>query len=179
MMSEKVHVFIDNSNLWIEGKKISGRRSRPPVPSNYRYRMEYGRLLQHVLENRDLAAVPKLYGSEAPPNDSVWNMIRSKGFNVTVFKRNIYNKEKGVDMRMGLDISRLVLKEKPPSRVIIVVGDDDFVQVVDDVHAEGWKVEVCTGPMPPAILRRRSTVLKNSMVSSIRLDSRRFERTSD
>lgn len=141
-MSEKVHGFIDNSNLWIEGKKISGRRSRPPVPSNYRYRMEYGRLLQHVLENRDLAAVPKLYGSEAPPNDSVWNMIRSKGFNVTVFKRNIYNKEKGVDMRMGLDISRLVLKEKPPSRVIIVAGDADFVQVVDDAHAEGWKVEV-------------------------------------
>ena len=115
-MSEKVYVFVDNSNLWIEGKKISGRRSKPPVESNYRYRIEYGKLLQHVLDGRELATVPKLYGSEPPPNDSVWNMIRSKGFDVKVFKRNIFNKEKGLDMRMGLDIGRLVLQEKQPGK---------------------------------------------------------------
>ena len=141
-MSEKVYVFADNSNLWIEGKKISGRRSKPRVGSNYRYRIEYGKLLQHVLDGRELATIPKLYGSEPPPNDSVWNMIRSKGFDVKVFKRNIFNKEKGLDMRMGLDIGRLVLQEKQPGKVIIVAGDADFIQVVDDVHNEGWKVEV-------------------------------------
>ena len=141
-MSEKVYVFVDNSNLWIEGKKISGQPSQPPVKSNYRYRIEYGKLLQYVLDGRDLITVPRLYGSKPPPNDSVWSMIRSKGFDVTVFKRNIFNKEKGVDMRMGLDIGRLVLKEKQPGKVIIVAGDADFIQVVEDAHGEGWKVEV-------------------------------------
>lgn len=141
-MPDKVYVFVDNSNLWIEGKKISGRGSRPRVPSNRLYRIEYGKLLQHVLDGRDLADVPKLYGSEPPPNDSVWKIIRSKGFDVKVFKRNIFNKEKGVDMRMGLDIGKLVLTTKPATSIVIVAGDADFIQVVDDAHAEGWKVEV-------------------------------------
>lgn len=141
-MAEKVHVFVDNSNVWIGGKMISGRHSNPPVPSNYLYRIEYGKLLQHVLDGRDLATVPKLYGSEPPPNDSVWKMIRSKGFDVKVFKRNIFNKEKGVDMRMGLDIGKLVLTTKPPATVVMVAGDADFIQVVDDAHAEGWKIEI-------------------------------------
>lgn len=141
-MPEKVYIFVDNSNLWIEGKKVSGRRSKPSVPSNRFYRVDYGRLLQYVLDDRELAAVPKLYGSEPPPNDSVWNMIRSKGFDVKVFKRNIFNKEKGVDMRMGLDIGKLVLTTKPKATVAIVAGDADFIQAVDDAHAEGWKVEV-------------------------------------
>ncbi|SRR6266704_507138 len=141
-MADKIHVFVDNSNLWIEGKKASGRLCKPPVPSNYTYRIEYGNLLQHILQGRTLASVPRLYGSEPPPNDSVWKIIRAKGFDVKVFQRNIYNKEKGVDMRMGLDIFRLILTEKPPGTVAIVAGDADFVQVVDDAHAEHWKVEV-------------------------------------
>lgn len=141
-MADKAFVFVDNSNLWIEGKKISGRCSKPPLPSNGLYRIEYGKLLHHVLAGRDLADVPKLYGSEPPPNDSVWKMIRSKGFDVKVFKRNIFNKEKGVDMRMGLDIGKLVLTTKPPSTIIMVAGDADFIPVVDDAHAEKWFVEV-------------------------------------
>lgn len=141
-MADNVYVFVDNSNLWIEGKKLSGRRSKPAVPSNHLYRIEYGQLLKHVLDGRNLAAIPKLYGSEPPPNDSVWKMIRSKGFDVKVFKRNIFNKEKGLDMRMGLDIGRLVLTTKPAETIAIVAGDADFIQVVDEAHGEGWKLEV-------------------------------------
>jgi hypothetical protein len=124
-VSNSVYVFVDNSNLWIEGKKVSGRLSKPPVPSNYNYRVEYGWLLNHVVGTRDLADVPKLYGSEPPPNDSVWKMIRSKGFDVKVFKRNIFNKEKGVDMKMGIDITKLTLLTEPPAVVAIVAGDAD------------------------------------------------------
>jgi uncharacterized LabA/DUF88 family protein len=140
-MADRLFIFVDNSNLWIEGKKISGRQAKPPVPSNYGFRIEYGRLLQHVLNGRELAAVPMLYGSEPPPNDSVWKIIRAKGFDVKVFKRTIFNKEKGVDMRMGLDIQKLVLRSNEKATVAIVAGDADFIQVVDDVRAEGWRIE--------------------------------------
>jgi uncharacterized LabA/DUF88 family protein len=141
-MKDKAFVFVDNSNLWIEGKKISGRSLKPSLPSNGRYRIEYGKLLEHILDGRDLADVPKLYGSEPPPNDSVWKLIRSKGFDVTVFKRNIFNKEKGVDMRMGLDIGKLVLTTTSPGTIIMVAGDADFLPVIDDVHASHWVAEV-------------------------------------
>lgn len=137
------YVFVDNSNVWIEGKKIAGRKAKPPVPSNRFYRIDYGNLLQHVLDGRELADVPKLYGSEPPPNDSVWQIIRNKGFDVKVFKRNIFNKEKGVDMRMGLDIQRLTLTFKPSASnfIVMVAGDADFVQVVNDARDAGWNIE--------------------------------------
>jgi hypothetical protein len=92
---EGIFVFVDNSNVWIEGKKVSGRSQRPPLPSNRTYRVDYGRLLEHLRQGRTLGDVPKLYGSEPP--DSVWKVIESRGFNVQVFKRNIFNREKGVD----------------------------------------------------------------------------------
>ncbi len=160
-MADKVYVFVDNSNVWIEGKKVAGRLRKPQIPSNGRYRIEYGTLLQHVLDGRDLAAVPRLYGSEPPPNDSVWKVIRARGFDVKVFKRNIFNREKGVDMRMGLDIGRLALTEPAPATVVIVAGDADFVQVVDDAHAPKWKVEAwywgnCAGDLRKAVDRFES-----------------------
>ncbi len=141
-MSESVYVFVDNSNVWIEGKKASGRSRKPPVPSNYYYRIEYGRLLAHVLGTRAPGDIPRLYGSEPPPNDSVWDIIRSRGFDVVVFRRNIFNKEKGVDMQMGIDITKLIITTSPPATIAIVAGDADFVPVVEEAQRSGWRVEV-------------------------------------
>jgi len=137
-----VHVFVDNSNIWIEGKKIAGRRSNPSVPSNRLYRIDYGRLLDHVRDGRTLAEPPQLYGSEPPPNDSVWRVIESQGFDVQVFKRNVFNREKGVDMKMGLDIGRLLFSSPEPSTIAIVAGDGDFLPVVEMAHEREWRLEV-------------------------------------
>src|SRR5690348_7403770 len=124
-MSE-IFVYVDNSNIWIEGKRLSGKQQRPPVESNYNYRIDYGRLLTHIARGRSMPTMPQLYGSEPPPNDSVWKLIRSKGYDVKVFKRNFFGKEKGVDMRMGMDVARLIYKEHPtPATVLIVAGDGD------------------------------------------------------
>ena len=139
MQDDSAYVFVDNSNVWIQGKKLSG--AAHGLPENNRYRIDYGKLLQHVLDGRQLADVPRLYGSEPPPNDSVWKIIKSKGFDVQVFKRNFLNKEKGVDMRMGLDIQRLIFT-KPMAPVVIVAGDADFVPVLEELHTAGWSSEV-------------------------------------
>ena len=141
-MAELVHVFVDNSNVWIEGKKVSGRNMNPAVPSNYNYRIEYGRLLTHVLDGRPMGAEPQLYGSEPPPNDSVWQMIRSKGFDVQVFRRNIFNKEKGVDMKMGIDITKLILGSSNPGTIAIVAGDADFLPVIEEAQGMNWSAEI-------------------------------------
>jgi len=138
-MSDSAYVFVDNSNVWIQGKRLSGERFN--LPENNRYRIDYGKLLQHVLGTRTLAAVPRLYGSEPPPNDSVWRMIAAQGFDVHVFRRNIRNKEKGVDMQMGLDIQRLIFTQ-PMQTVIMVAGDADFVPVCEELRSAGWSCEV-------------------------------------
>jgi uncharacterized LabA/DUF88 family protein len=157
MMPKPIYLFVDNSNLWIEGKKVSGRQQNPPVPSNYRYRIEYGKLLSHVIDGRQIGDVPRLYGSEPPPNDSVWKIIRSKGFDVNVFKRNIFNKEKGVDMKMGMDITRLILGVKPAGIIALVAGDADFLPVVEEARSAGWEIEVWYWANAAQLLQRNAT----------------------
>jgi uncharacterized LabA/DUF88 family protein len=64
-------------------------------------------------------------------------------------------------MRMGLDIGRLVLTEKDPATIVIVAGDADFLPVVEDVHAEKWKIEAwywsnCAGELKQVVDRFES-----------------------
>jgi uncharacterized LabA/DUF88 family protein len=141
-METKVYAFVDNSNLWIEGKKISGQALRPPVESDYWYRLEAGQLLKHILQGRILADMPMWYGSVPPPNDSVWKKITAAGFDVKLFERNIRNKEKGLDMEMGLDMNDLSRDVQPAGTMLLVAGDGDYVPVVNRVKGRGWKVEV-------------------------------------
>ena len=86
--------------------------------------------------------VPRLYGSEPPPADTVWTRIKQHGFDVTVFKRNIFNREKGLDMKMGMDIVMLAMRVKPPGAIGIVAGDADYAPVVEQVTGMGWEVDV-------------------------------------
>jgi hypothetical protein len=155
-----LYVFVDNSNLWIQGKKVSGQSRHKPIPSNYRYRIDYGRLLALVQGARILGAIPKLYGSEPPPNDSVWERIKEYGFDVTVFRRNIYNKEKGLDMKMGMDITMLLMRVKPPATIAIVAGDADYEPIITQSKEMGWEVEVWYWGKAARNIKRAATYYK-------------------
>ena len=93
-------------------------------------------------DSRVLAEVPYLYGSRPPPDDSVWDRIRDDGFDVKVFDRNIRNKEKGVDMEMGMDIAERLFTADGPATMVIAAGDADYVPAVSRAQDRGWKVEV-------------------------------------
>lgn len=109
----RIHVFVDNSNVLLEGRRCSQMRKKGAARLSAflddSYEVDWGKFLYVVQENdqRGLANVPILYGSRPPPNDSVWQRIRDDGFDTKVFGRNIRNKEKGVDMEMGMDIVEL------------------------------------------------------------------------
>jgi uncharacterized LabA/DUF88 family protein len=60
----------------------------------------------------------------------VWERIRDDGFDVKVFDRNIRNKEKGVDMEMGMDIAERLYTVQPPRTILIDAGDADYVPAV-------------------------------------------------
>jgi uncharacterized LabA/DUF88 family protein len=134
-----------SSTIQTSGSKVrrfSGRAQIPPSETDYWYRLEAGRLLAHVLKCRKLASIPHLYGSVPPPNDTVWKKIKSAGFDVKLFERNIRNKEKGLDMEIGLDMNDLSRDVTPAGTMILVAGDADFVPVLVRVKKRGWTVEV-------------------------------------
>ncbi|MBA4162627.1 MAG: hypothetical protein C0515_11245 [Novosphingobium sp.] len=51
--------------------------------------------------------------------------------------------QKGVDIRIGLDMARLALREMVRA-VVVVTADSDFVPAFKFVRREGVKVMLCT-----------------------------------
>ena len=66
------------------------------------------------------------------------------GFSGTKERPEPTRKQKGVDMRMGLDIAALALKEKV-QKIILVAGDSDYVPAIKFARREG--IEVVLDPM--------------------------------
>lgn len=148
MAGTKVHLFVDNSNVKIEAgrllyaKKNNGGRRGTQVDGSYD--LDWGKFLHLVKSrgNRLLAQLPILYGSRPPPDDSIWDEIRKEGFDVRLFDRNIRDKEKGVDMEMGMDVIERLFEVDEPSTIIIAAGDSDFKGMTSRALKKGWKVEV-------------------------------------
>jgi uncharacterized LabA/DUF88 family protein len=163
MASPSLYVFVDNSNVLIEGRRFAEmKRSRKGKLSAYKdntYEIDWGKFL-YVLKEKDTRAfveVPILYGSRPPAADSVWNRIRDDGFDVKVFDRNIRNKEKGVDMEMGMDIAQLVYTVSMPKTIVMAAGDADYVPAVERAKSKGWLVEVWFWSNAAGELRKASS----------------------
>ena len=89
------HLFVDNSNVWLEGMKVSAvaKGMAPDVfhASEYRitdpsWRIDFGKLYQAL--NGTTIVQACLYGSTPPPNDSLWEKARQAGFHVHTFERS-------------------------------------------------------------------------------------------
>lgn len=145
---KKIHIFVDNSNVKIEGARLAyAKRYRNGIRGTEvddTYLIDWGKFL-HLIKSRGgrlMGQVPILYGSRPPPDDTIWNEIRSEGFDVRLFDRNIRDKEKGVDMEMGMDVVERILTVSPPETIVIVAGDADFKGPVERALKKGWEVEV-------------------------------------
>ena len=146
----RCYLFIDNSNLWIEGQKFSALKLKlSDADHDPRYRIDLGSFLQLVVGKRSIAQA-FLFGSTPPPNDSVWRAARQKNFTVKTFERAMgvpYGREKEVDVAMATQITRLASKcdedDKENTVFIIVTGDRDFKAPVENaveekIHVEMW-----------------------------------------
>ena len=120
------------------------RRSTLSAFKDDSYNMDWGKFLYLVKEKdaRLLGDIPILYGSRPPPDDSVWQRIRDEGFDTKVFDRNIRNKEKGVDVEMGMDVAERLFTTPSPGVIVIAAGDADYVPAVKRAQSRDWAVEV-------------------------------------
>lgn len=148
------YLYVDNSNVWIEGQRIAAvkRRMASDLGSAIRngivdtsWRIDFGRLHDFAVGNcPNEIARAVLYGTRPPPNDSLWTIAERHGFEVVVFDRNAANREKKVDTRITVDIMRDSLMGVRPGvdTMILVAGDADYVPVAEDLRKRGIKFEV-------------------------------------
>lgn len=147
-------VYIDNSNVWIEGKKVSAGREGLAVDideanerkmSDYSWRIDFGKLFNFVGGDSCTVKVANLYGSRPPQNDSLWESARNNNFEPKVVDRNSLGKEKKIDTQIVTDIMRdAYVSMTPPEQcmVSLVAGDADYVPVIKELRSKGIFVEV-------------------------------------
>ena len=151
MINNQIFVFVDNSNIFIESQKVYGEIHHDPDIGR-RYRLDFGKLFNFIAKNRgeiffelDDVTYPRLYGSEPPKMDSLWNFLDRLGVNVKVFTRNAFNKEKEVDTALVWDAAELIIKTRHQvndnNTIAIAGGDRDFLKIYSEGKKAGYNVE--------------------------------------
>ena len=115
------------------------------------YRLDFGRLFAFINGNPTETffvmgnePFPKLYGSEPPRLDSLWNLLKEMDVGLNIFRKNPLGKEKRVDSALIIDCMKLIYSRKtsPDGEIVILAGDADYYDMIHEVTAAGWKVRV-------------------------------------
>ena len=137
-------VYIDDSNIFIEGQKYYAIHLNLRVSRDPRFRIDLGKLVEIAVGGRSLCFV-KLYGSEPPALDTVWKQMRQKGLEVELYKKNSKGKEKEIDTTMTADALEYVFKSRSLEKTVIIIsGDRDYWTLVNKIlnTKPEWKVEL-------------------------------------
>ena len=139
----KLGIFVDDSNLWIEGKKAYAQNHGLSTVEDPQARFDFKELMKVTTGRRQLeVGARKLYGSVPPPADTVWAKVEEQGWEVILKKKSYHTgKEKQIDTQLVADVVLLV-KETRSGTVIIVSGDSDYIPAIEVALDHGWKVEV-------------------------------------
>jgi uncharacterized LabA/DUF88 family protein len=147
-------VYVDNSNVWIEGRHLAAvknglaldimdaQENRICDPS---WAFDFGKLLEFAGgEKKDIKRAV-LFGSRPPANDSLWAAAKHKGFEVVVYDRNIKNKEKKIDTDIVATMvdDSFTIVDKDTDEMVLVAGDKDYVPAIEKICKRGIRFTVC------------------------------------
>jgi len=147
-------VYIDNSNIWIEGRRVSAVKKDmafdvwDAINNNIfdmGWKYDFGKLLNLVGGMKNGLKKASLFGSRPPENDSLWEAARRHGFEVTVEDRNAQNREKKIDTGIAVQMiadSYEIPVDSRTDEMVLVAGDSDYVPAVLNISKRGIRVVV-------------------------------------
>src|SRR6266567_719352 len=139
--STRVYLFIDDSNIFIEGQRTAAFRDPADRTARHRFRIDYGRMLEWICEDRTLTDV-YLVGSRPPEMDTFWQVLPKKGIRPKIFDRH-GGREKGVDHdRVAEMVEASIVKEKEDGVIALVAGDGDYRSTLDRLNGKAWNLEL-------------------------------------
>lgn len=151
----KNFTYVDNSNVFIEGCRVSAVSKRLPGAwtivdaienrvVDFDWKLDYGRLHEFACGDPAEIGAANLWGSP-PPGDSFWAMVERHGFKVVKYNKSPSGKEKKVDVAIAHAMTKDAYSgvvRKGIDELTLVAGDKDFVPVVEDLVANGFVVHV-------------------------------------
>jgi len=189
---EVIGFFIDNSNLFIEGRKFYAIHLKLLVPQDPHFRVHIGPICVALLKGRH-NNVGRLYGSEPPALDTVWEQIRKCNIEVSTYLRTAKDKEKEVDNAITADITEHVIRMTAAGKtgtIILLAGGRDYCPVVKKALSYEWKVEIAAFSNSISseftkLSKEKDTLLSISSLDDMMKDNpklyfvnRKFERSS-
>ena len=160
-----LHVFIDNSNVFIEGQRVARETFKYDDQLVLRFRVSYGGLLDFIVQNRPVQEAV-LVGSRPPPNDALWNRLRTLGIEPRIFDRSIYTgREKRVDAEMTNAIRDCLEDNPDPGVIALVAGDTDYVPTLERCLKKKWALELYFWAQASSELKRLPGVKFVDLVS--------------
>jgi uncharacterized LabA/DUF88 family protein len=146
---EECLILLDDSNIFIEGKKFSARKKGTKKeegdiyePTDWSWRLDFGSLLK-IVANGHKVIKAILVGSTPPPNDSLWEVAKTDGFEVKTFQRSsITGAEKAVDTEIvasGLDV---IYQYPHPAILKLISGDGDLLPLITRAYNMKWETEL-------------------------------------
>lgn len=141
-------LYVDNSNVWIEGMHVSAVRNgiapdlwtaQDSKICDYGWKIDFGKLFQFAGGDKADVKRAALFGSRPPPNDSLWEAAKRKGFEVVVYDRSVKNREKKIDtdiVATMMEDSFTILDPKA-DEMTLVAGDADYVPAIEKLRKRG------------------------------------------
>ncbi|HHQ68808.1 MAG TPA: NYN domain-containing protein [Halothiobacillaceae bacterium] len=147
-------VYVDNSNLFIEGKRVKAVHAGLAADIGeaignrifyQSYKIDFGKLHDYIA-GTDKSEIKRcmLFGSRPPSSDTIWNIAKRAGFEVITEDRNVANKEKKIDTNIVANMfnDAYTITDKSSDTITLVAGDADFVPSVRILVENGFNVEV-------------------------------------
>lgn len=138
-------LYVDNSNVWIEGMRVSAVHRGLAVDIgdsiannilDRDWKIDFGKLFLFAGENKSSVKKATLYGYRPLENDSLWKTVAPNNYDIKIFDRNPVNIATDI-----LEDSYQVLD--PITDIIsLVAGDEDYVPVVQSLRRRNIYVEV-------------------------------------
>lgn len=148
MTAFKVHIFLDNSNIFIsaqdEAKKKEGGGAKAKI------RLQFDNLIKLALAGRPLGSA-FVVGSIPPDQQDVWDRLeKATGVKPELYERGEFSGgEQGIDQCLQVHMLRAVSDNPDPQIAVLLTGDgagyDDkigFHADLERMYAAGWGVEV-------------------------------------
>jgi NYN domain-containing protein len=147
-----VHIFWDNSNIFIPAKFVANRRDGPML--EHAVRIQFDNMYRLASGARDVASAVCV-GSVPPELEAVWERLEDAGVDVELYERGSGSgTEQGVDQCLQVHMLRTLADSDEPSIAVLLTGDgagyDDgagFHADLERMARQGWGIEVLSWDM--------------------------------
>ncbi|HEY2093380.1 MAG TPA: NYN domain-containing protein [Thermoanaerobaculia bacterium] len=138
-------LYVDNSNVWIEGMHVAAvkhglapniREAQSARICDNRWKIDFGKLFEFAGGDRSEVKKATLFGSRPPPNDSLWDTAKRKGFEVVVYDRSVANREKKIDTDIVATMieDTFTILDPKTDEMTLVAGDSDYVPAIEKIR---------------------------------------------